>query len=370
MYLLLHRALRNAGDFLILERARRLFQWARPGAAVSEGKAWIPLAKQFSERELARFKAVIICGGPGFQPDLYPRLYPLAELESMPPIVLLALGSSVLPGTDRQMRDFHFAPTTHRFLSRIVASGVPLGTRDALTAGLVRQAGFQEILMTGDPVWYDLDAMAAPIRRPESIASIAFTPPANPAYFAQALELLKALERDRPGTKVRIVHHRGVQLPFQSLARRKGWESTDITGSATGFATYDEVDIHVGYRVHAHLYCLSHGIPSYLVAEDSRGRGVHATLGELGALGFDPAGSDRTTLLAALRLLPRLANAHRPVTAGLGARLSALLGLPQVTRIVSSLRTDEGLGFPGHERARETIRATLPAMRRMIDSIP
>ena len=60
----------------------------------------------------------------------------------------------------------------------------------------------------------------------------------------------------------------------------------------------------MGYRVHAHLYCLSHATPSYLIAEDTRGLGVLETLGPLGVDGRGPAGGRLTE--AAWRRLPRL----------------------------------------------------------------
>ena len=44
---------------------------------------------------------------------------------------------------------------------------------------------------------------------------------------------------------------------------------------------YDKVDLHVGFRVHAHLYMLSMRKPSILLIEDGRGYGVFYSLGGL-----------------------------------------------------------------------------------------
>ena len=42
---------------------------------------------------------------------------------------------------------------------------------------------------------------------------------------------------------------------------------------------YLNCDLHIGYRVHAHLFCLSQRIPSILVSEDYRGVGQNLSLG-------------------------------------------------------------------------------------------
>jgi len=42
---------------------------------------------------------------------------------------------------------------------------------------------------------------------------------------------------------------------------------------------YEDFDLHIGYRVHAHLYFLSRRIPSILLSEDVRGSGQAKSLG-------------------------------------------------------------------------------------------
>jgi hypothetical protein len=375
MYLLLHRALRNAGDYLIFERARALIQAGRPDVPHLVGKAWLPLLDQFSPAQLAGCRAVVVCGGPGYAAGIR-RLYPLAPPETLPPVVFLALGSAVTPGTRRQLAEHRYGDDDRAFLRGIASRSAYLGARDELTAELLRREGIGDVLMTGDPAWYDLgviaaDSHGAPSSPSPALGTVAFTPPANPVYFAQALRLLEALARARPRGALTVVFHRGVQRPFAALAQRTGSATLDITGSAGGFAVYDRLDGHVGYRVHAHLYSLSHRRPSYLLAEDSRGTGVHRTLGELGGPAFDAERGDSPLMLRAMRLMPRLGNPHRPVTAPLGPLLARPLRLPEVTRsVLDQIDSDRAAGFPRHAAAWHVIRATLPQMQRMVDSLP
>ena len=53
----------------------------------------------------------------------------------------------------------------------------------------------------------------------------------------------------------------------------------DITGSVEGFKVYDDCDLHIGFRVHAHIYNLSNRHLSILIEEDGRGAGVNEALG-------------------------------------------------------------------------------------------
>lgn len=60
----------------------------------------------------------------------------------------------------------------------------------------------------------------------------------------------------------------------------RGWKVASLAGSLPKLeALYGNADLHIGYRVHAHLFCLSRRIPSILINEDSRGVGQAAALG-------------------------------------------------------------------------------------------
>jgi polysaccharide pyruvyl transferase WcaK-like protein len=370
MYVLLHRALRNAGDHLIYQRARRLIETWRPDVELKVAEAWRPLDHQLRADELAEARAIIVCGGPGYGRGM-PARYPIGDPSVLPaPLVLLALGSALLPGTTRQIERFTFDRESKRFLEEVARRAKYLGARDKLTAALLARNGVENVLMTGDPAWYDLATVDGPLRIPAEIRVIAVTPPADPAYFDQAIRLFAAIAAAHSDAMLHVVHHRGVQRPFARLAATQGWQTVDITGSADGFEVFDRADLHVGYRVHAHLYSMSHATPSYLIAEDSRGVGVHETLGVLGAVGFATNWDDPPHRLA-LAHLPRLANAYRGITYRFGRPVSRLLKAPRLDDAIPKMMALDALsGYERHEAARVTIRATLPTMRQMVDSLP
>ncbi len=67
-----------------------------------------------------------------------------------------------------------------------------------------------------------------------------------------------------------------------TFSLREGCEILDLSKNLNNLKVYDNSDLHLGYRVHGHLYVLSHRKPSFLIAEDSRGTGALMTLGGLG----------------------------------------------------------------------------------------
>lgn len=366
MHLLLHRAIKNAGDFLIHERAVRLLQAFRPDMTLVSAPGWRSLEEEFSAEALAEFDSIIICGGPGYQDRLESRIYPLLGRSPLPvPVVLLALGTYLFPGSPSQVTGYRFHPRTLNVLADAGSAPRHLGARDVLTERLLRAQGLQRVLMTGDPAWYDLGMLDQPMPRLGGIRSLAFTPPASRLFDLQAAQLLRALSRQFAGVRGTVVFHRGVQGKYAALADEVGWEAVDIQGSSEGLAIYDQTDVHVGYRLHAHLYSLGRARPTYLVAEDSRSRGALETLG---ALGVDPLARLDGSWRVMRAVRSAVDRAPLPRRLADAARASVL---PDVSGVViGQLESDVAAGFERHEEARQVIRTTLPVMRQMIESIP
>ena len=342
----------------------------RPDHRLVLGEAWRPLLAQFSADQLHDFDGIVIGGGPGYQRHMVPNVYPLAPLGQLPvPVVPLALGTYIFPGSGRATRSYSLGSPTLEFLRWVRAHAHHLGARDELTAALLARHGLGGVVMTGDPAWYDPDQLDLDIRKPTDVRSVAFTPPATPTFQNHGLELLSRLVDEFAGG-VQVVVHRDPQPIFAAAADRLGLRLDDISGSSAGFAHYDEVDAHIGYRLHAHLYCLSRGIPSYLVAEDSRGVGALETLGAIGINPFRNGMSvPRQQVAAAVlkRLLPRDRNLN-----SLFARvlLSQLRYEPASSSIFRQIAGDLRTGWVRHEAARRIVRATYPQMLAMIDALP
>ena len=124
------------------------------------------------------------------------------------------------------------------------------------------------------------------------IKKIAISDPASMANVDAVKYLIYELRRTFPSASIKIIFHRGWkkdrysssvlvkrQTKLVNWAEGEGIPSIDISYGWEGFQEYDDCDIHVGYRVHAHLYNVSHRKPSFLIEEDGRGYGANDALG-------------------------------------------------------------------------------------------
>jgi hypothetical protein len=112
------------------------------------------------------------------------------------------------------------------------------------------------------------------------------------------------------GSAMNIAHH-----GFIAWLSGQGIRHEDISGSAERMmALYRSADLHVGYRVHAHILMASEGRPSILIAEDGRGQALRDVLG--GAI------------LSAYRSRPNdpVSRALRYAGSGFGYRMNDELG--------------------------------------------
>lgn len=116
----------------------------------------------------------------------------------------------------------------------------------------------------------------------KNIKKIVFTPAANPIYCYQSMYLLKKLKEKFNDAEILVSFHRGLegsQRKIAKFAKNLNIEIYDAHGAAFKLGIYDDFDLHIGYRVHAHIYFLSMRKPSYLIMEDSRGYGIINTFG-------------------------------------------------------------------------------------------
>ncbi|EAO7496473.1 hypothetical protein AKL48_25425, partial [Salmonella enterica] len=92
MYTLLYGAKKNVGDFLILDRAIKLLKEHKPSEELHLVKRWLPIDEHLEV--INKSKAIILCGGPAYQKDFYPGIYPLTKnlIDIKVPIVPFGLG--------------------------------------------------------------------------------------------------------------------------------------------------------------------------------------------------------------------------------------------------------------------------------------
>ena len=317
-YILLTGAKANVGDHLIVSRAKQLLKEHIPNIQFTELPRWESLDQHLSEVNASQ--GIILCGGPAYQPHLYPGIYPLVgDLEKIKvPIIPFGLGWKGSPGDERTVREYRFTASSLKLLKRVHEDCKFTSCRDYLTKRVLQRHGFSNVIMTGDPAWYDLNYLEDEIVPPCEIRTIALSVSAGTIYQDQCVDLANHCKKMFPEAKIVCTFHHGwtktehVPAGFaqelRSLRKKLLAESFEIVSLASDLQrmerVYDEAEIHIGYRLHAHLYFLSHQKPSFLLEEDGRGRGASEALELRGVPAWSRAACD--SLLAKLPIGKRM----------------------------------------------------------------
>lgn len=173
-------------------------------------------------------------------------------------------------------------------------NGYQLGARDEYTVTCLRRNGFNNVIMTGCTAWYKIEKIGCGLKRHSlnDIEKICISDPEQSVNYDMAFTVVEYLKKFFMQAKLVYVFHRGISADMyvtkETGAKREKFceklkalnvQFIDISDSDEGFAVYDDCHLHVGFRVHAHLYNLSNRTPSILLEEDGRGTAANFALG-------------------------------------------------------------------------------------------
>lgn len=326
-YVILTGSKNNAGDFLIKYRAKKLFAALRPDREIVDLDAWNPFDAATLEF-VNNAKALILMGGPALQANMYPGIYALtANLGAITtPITTMGIGWKSINGSWQDTYDYPLSARTQQLLNKAVGSGLPLSVRDYHTFNVLAFKGIDNVLMTGCPAYYDLDFIGKPFSPQQTFRKVAFSlgvalvdsPAMERAMKAQVLQLKKCFANSEfevvfhhalnAGTFLKAYSngkiHNSKHRMFADWLTSEGVAYVDISGSAERLMEYySSVDLHIGYRVHAHIFMNSVRKPSVLLTEDGRGRAVEKVIGGIVINGVERFKTDFFSKVGS-RLLP------------------------------------------------------------------
>lgn len=327
-YVILTGSKNNAGDFLIKYRAKKLFAALRPDREIVDLDAWKPFDQGTLEL-VNNSKALILLGGPALQAHMYPGIYALTDnLDDIKvPVTTMGVGWKSISGNWQDTYDYPLAAGALKLLRKVEASGLPMSVRDFHTLNALAFKGFDNVLMTGCPAYYDLDYIGKPVQLPEKLRKVAFSLGVSFIESASMEREMKAqilrLKEYFQGAEFEVVFHHGLDPntflkshgakqvhnrkhnEFAQWLTEQGVAYVDISGSAENLVEYySSVDLHIGYRVHAHIFMNSISRMSVLVAEDGRGKATEKVIGGMVLDGFTRYKSDFVSKVLN-KLLPR-----------------------------------------------------------------
>lgn len=293
----------NAGDFLIKRRAFHLFELERQDRSVIDLNAWEPISDQDLET-INGSKALLLLGGPSLQKEMYPRVYPLRDdlSDIEVPIITLGVGWKSQSGDWFDSRRYNLSKSTLELLEKTQEHDFKSSVRDYRTLNVLQRHGFGNFLMTGCPALYDeshlgKELTGGPIKNISFSLGVSFVK--SKAMERQMKELIITTGKSFPDANLVVVFHHSIDERFkiaylgnqQHLQSHRSFVSwldsnkisyVDISGSADDLIQhYSGCDLHLGYRVHAHIFMNSICRRSVLLAEDGRGKALSDVLGGL-----------------------------------------------------------------------------------------
>jgi hypothetical protein len=314
-YVILTGSKNNAGDFLIKYRAKQLFQAFRSDRNLIDYNAWEAFDKE-KLHIVNKSKALILLGGPSLQKNMRPSIYKMREsLEDIKvPIITMGIGWKSILGEWNDTYDYSLSQESIALLERINESGYYSSVRDYHTLNSIRFKGFDNFVMTGCPAYYDLESINKSVPAPK-VEKVAFSLGVS---FIHSFSMEKLMKdnilkiRDTFSDKAfEVVFHHSLSkdkflathgataLHNKRHNEMADWLSqhsikyVDISGSAENLMNYySQVDLHVGYRVHAHIFMNSLSKFSILISEDGRAKATKDVIGGIVLHGFSSFKND------------------------------------------------------------------------------
>lgn len=215
------------------------------------------------------------------------EIYKKLVCEITRPIVPLS-GSILLPPPPESRSFDNFATynitdENKEIIRRVNAASKFIPCREFLTEHILRNNGFQNALYVGDLGMYEQGECLKKMEKKSDIQKILFTIGHYGQYKKQIIPILAYLRDKFPNARIIYSTHQKNPSPIiRKIANKYKLEIVDTSYDEAKMNFYKECDLHIGYRLHGHIKCLSCGIPSILIAEDSRSSGFKLTLGNIG----------------------------------------------------------------------------------------
>ena len=171
-------------------------------------------------------------------------------------------------------------------------SGV-VPVRDVFTKYVLENNGIKNVKVVGDLGLFNFGNPVQKMKQPAEIRKILITAGHQEIYNGQLIDVLSYLSKKFPGAEFTYSTHTLPEKAFdfsKTKLKHLNIKTADTSVSCDKLEFYKDFDLHIGYRLHGHIKSLSVGVPSILIAEDSRGLGQQYTLNNVGtftAFDFD-----------------------------------------------------------------------------------
>ncbi len=221
---------------------------------------------------------------PGFSvtDGVYPELFGLySNLERLPNFFPIGCSFQHTIPSRQTFEEYQYSDATLAFLRFITSRAGALPCRDQLIVELLLRHQIPAVY-SGDLAMYDESKLDSPFSPPKDITSVVFTIQHHDRYHAQSLHLLDLIKSRFPDARRYVAFHSQAGPRPQKIADYAvslGFVELHLYGDVNNLAVYDDIDLHIGYRLHGHISFLRRRKPSILMVEDARSYGLAHTPG-------------------------------------------------------------------------------------------
>jgi hypothetical protein len=268
---------------------------------------------------------------PNMHIDEYPYLTQVAE-SGVPFSVISA-------GTDLKVSDFEsifkgFSEGSIRALKLVNERAVSLTTRGYLSQEFCLNMGLKNFKFSGDVAFYNR-VLNEPFISNIDIKKIVISDPHRAELYIESFVCLHAgLRNQFPRAEIVVAQH-GVNNVVDTFCKNNDIKTVKIYERPDkGLEIYDNADLHVGFRVHAHVSALSRKVYSYLLEQDGRGCDYGLTLNRKISVPCYKQFSPRVSIKGILKFIVRGSSPFHP-------RVS----ISAAQQILSIIRQDSEQGF-------------------------
>ena len=376
-YVIITGGKNNAGDFLIKKRAKSLLKHLRPDRQIIEYNSW----DNFDEKKIQVIndsECLILTGGPALVPKMNGKTYNFKD--NLPkitvPISIFGLGWYSHKGSWESVENYKFSDQSLSLLNRVSSQTKFLSVRDYHSLEVLKRNNIENGLMTGCPALYDMDSMVKEFKS-SGTKNITFSVGVTFSESEKTDKLQKQiildLRENYPNSNITIAFHHSIDdnylktvnprlKLFKKNRQMAKWcaenkfKVIDISGGIEKLEDlYSNTDLHLGYRVHAHIFCCSKNITSYLISEDGRGNALENVLPGSVFRGFENSFRENYLLL----IMNKLFNLDL---------MKINKNLPKI--IFSRIKSHENIDFQNFSSIRLLINKQFQVMKLYLNSLP
>ncbi|NNH18168.1 Polysaccharide pyruvyl transferase [Bordetella trematum] len=267
----------NVGDQLITFSLLKMFRSRFP--------AYDPIIR-FREESLDDIdpEAIKSIVAPGFSvvDGTYPNLFSLySDVRRLRNFFPIGCSFQGIRPDESTFAGHQYSSETKEFLSSVVENIGPLMCRDELIVKMLLGNGIAAEYF-GDLAIYDEEKVGSEFIAPNSISSLVFTIQHHDKYDEQSFSVLQMLSKKFANATRYVAYHSRPNRRSKKVAEfavSLGFIPKELSGDVNNLSFYDDIDLHVGYRLHGHIYFLRRRKPSVLLVEDARSFGFSRTRG-------------------------------------------------------------------------------------------